>query len=118
MYILSADDIRHSVSMAQAVDAVADAFVQLSTGRAIVPLRTSIPQTAHSSHSFFMPALLSGGTQSQAALGLKIVSVFPHNAERRPAPIHRHHAPHHVTCSITGQKDRRSLDFFQLGPTA
>ena len=86
MYILSADDIRHSVSMAQAVDAVADAFVQLSTGRAIVPLRTSIPQTAHSSHSFFMPALLSGGTQSQAALGLKIVSVFPHNAERHQLP--------------------------------
>lgn len=86
MYILSAADIRRSVSMIQAVDAVADAFAQLSTGRAMVPLRTSISQAAHDSHSFFMPALLSGGAQSQPALGLKVVSVFPHNAGRHQLP--------------------------------
>lgn len=86
MFVLSADDIRRSVSMAQAVDVVADAFVQLSTGRASVPLRTPIAQATHESHTFFMPALLSGGVHSHTALGLKIVSVFPHNTERHELP--------------------------------
>ncbi len=87
MHILSADDIRKAVPIAVAVDAVADAFAQLSTGRATVPLRVPIGQEQHDSHTFFMPALLAGsGADSAAALGLKIVSVFPHNAERHNLP--------------------------------
>lgn len=87
MRILSADDVRQAVPVAAAVDAVADAFAQLSTGRADVPLRIPIGQEQHDSHTFFMPALLSGtGDGSSAALGLKVVSVFPHNAARHNLP--------------------------------
>jgi ornithine cyclodeaminase len=88
MRVLSADDIRRAVSVAAAVDAVADAFVQLTTGRANVPLRVPIAQPAHDSHTFFMPALLTGIPEqpSQPALGLKVVSVYPHNAERHDLP--------------------------------
>ncbi len=82
MRILSAADVRQAVSMPAAIDAVATAFAQLSTGQAHVPLRIPIGQAQHESHTFFMPALLaqSGG------LGLKVVSVFPHNAERYRLP--------------------------------
>jgi ornithine cyclodeaminase len=87
MRILSAEDIRRAVPIAAAVDAVADAFAQLSTGRATVPLRVPIGQEQYDSHTFFMPALLAGnGADSSAALGLKIVSVFPQNAARHNLP--------------------------------
>jgi ornithine cyclodeaminase len=86
MRVLTADDIRSAVPIAAAVDAVADAFAQISTGRAAVPLRVPIGQAEHESHTFFMPALLSGGEGSPPALGLKVVSVFPHNAPRHGLP--------------------------------
>jgi ornithine cyclodeaminase len=86
MRILTADDVRRAVPVAAAVDAVADAFAQIATNRAEVPLRTAIGQHAHDSHSFFMPALLSGGEGSAPALGMKVVSVFPHNADRHGLP--------------------------------
>jgi ornithine cyclodeaminase len=83
--------------MAAAVDAVAEAFAQIATGQATVPLRTPIGQARHDSHTFFMPALLaeSGG------LGLKVVSVFPHNAERHGLPTI--HALVVLVDSATGQ---------------
>ncbi len=82
MRILTAADVRQAVSMREAIDAVAAAFTQLSTGHAVVPLRLPISQEAHHSHTFFMPALLaqSGG------LGLKVVSVFPENGVRHGMP--------------------------------
>jgi ornithine cyclodeaminase len=82
MRILTADDVRRAVTMPAAIDAVAGAFAQLSTGNATAPLRLPISQEAHRSHTFFMPALLaqSGG------LGLKVVSVFPENGPRHGLP--------------------------------
>ncbi|HWQ11798.1 MAG TPA: ornithine cyclodeaminase [Roseiflexaceae bacterium] len=82
MRILTAEDVRRAVPMPAAVDAVAAAFAQLATSQAVVPLRVPIGQQQHDSHTFFMPALLgaSGG------LGIKVVSVFPHNAERHGLP--------------------------------
>lgn len=82
MRILSADDIRRAVTMPDAIDAVASAFVQLSTGRAVVPLRAHLQQRAHESHTFVMPAVL----EESGGLGLKVVSVFPHNAARHSLP--------------------------------
>jgi ornithine cyclodeaminase len=86
MRVLSAEDVRRAVSVEAAVDAVAAAFMQLSTGRATVPLRVPIAQAPHDAHTFFMPALLAGDRQSDPALGLKVVSVFPHNAEHHGLP--------------------------------
>jgi ornithine cyclodeaminase len=82
MLILSAADVRRAAPMPAAIDAVADAFAQLSGGRADVPLRVPIGQAQHESHTFFMPALLA----NSGALGLKVVSVFPHNQQRHALP--------------------------------
>ncbi|NOK57823.1 MAG: ornithine cyclodeaminase [Chloroflexi bacterium AL-W] len=40
MRILTADDVRQAVPMIEAIDAVSTAFEALSTGQAVVPLRT------------------------------------------------------------------------------
>jgi ornithine cyclodeaminase len=82
MRILTADDVRRAVPMLAAVDAVAAAFAQIASGQAVVPLRVPIGQRRHDSHTFFMPALLEGS----GGLGLKVVSVFPHNAARHGLP--------------------------------
>jgi ornithine cyclodeaminase len=82
MLVLSAADVRRAAPMPAAIDAVATAFAQLSTGQATVPLRVPIGQPKHDSHTFFMPALLAESN----ALGLKVVSVFPHNQERHQLP--------------------------------
>lgn len=82
MRILSADDVRRAMTMPAAIDAVAGAFVQLSTGHATVPLRAHLQQSAHESHTFVMPALL----EQSGGLGLKVVSVFPHNGARHGLP--------------------------------
>lgn len=82
MRILTGEDVRRAVAMPAAVDAVAAAFAQIATGEAVVPLRVPIEQERHSSHTFFMPALLS----ASGGLGLKVVSVYPHNAERHGLP--------------------------------
>ncbi len=87
MRVLSAQDVRQAVPMAAAIDAVATAFVQLSAGQATVPLRTRIELAEHEATSFFMPAHLSGEQGRLApALGLKVVSVFPHNMPRHGVP--------------------------------
>ena len=82
MLVLSAADVRRAAPMPAAIDAAADAFAQLSGGQATVPLRVPIGQAQHDSHTFFMPALL----ERSGALGLKVVSVFPHNQERHGLP--------------------------------
>jgi ornithine cyclodeaminase/alanine dehydrogenase-like protein (mu-crystallin family) len=86
MRILNGDDVRSAVPVSAAVKAVADAFAQIASGRAEVPLRISLGQAEHDSHTFFMPALLGGGKGSQSAIGMKVVSVFPHNAARHQLP--------------------------------
>ncbi|HNP73695.1 MAG TPA: ornithine cyclodeaminase, partial [Kouleothrix sp.] len=82
MLVLSASDVRRAAPMPAAIDAVAGAFAQLSRGQANVPLRVPIGQAGHDSHTFFMPALLA----ESGALGLKVVSVFPHNQARHGLP--------------------------------
>ena len=82
MLILSAADVRRAAPMPAAIDACAAAFVELSGGQATVPLRLPITQSQHDAVTFFMPAHLA---QSNA-LGLKVVSVFPHNQQRHGLP--------------------------------
>ncbi len=84
MRILTADDVRRVVPMELAVRAVAVAFAQLARGTAQVPLRTDVAQEQYASHSFFMPALLG----ESGELGMKVVSVFPHNASQGLPVIH------------------------------
>ena len=76
--VLSRADVQRALSMSQAIEIVAEAFVQLSSGQAVVPVRTSLPVAAHNGVMLYMPAYLAGTD----ALGLKAVSVFPDNPRR------------------------------------
>jgi alanine dehydrogenase len=76
--ILTADDIRQAITMADAIEAMKGAFTQLSTGKAYMPLRTSIEIPQHNGLTLFMPAYLSGDDE----MAVKIVSVFNDNPSR------------------------------------
>ena len=82
--VLSGADVRHAVTMAEAIQAVREAYVQLSAGQAVVPLRTPVPVEEHKGVTLFMPAYLA----ESEALGAKVVSVFPDNVQRNLPTIH------------------------------
>jgi ornithine cyclodeaminase len=73
--ILTGEEIRQLVPMADAIDAMASAFAQLSSGRAVIPLRTQVD--AERGVALFMPGYL----KDTRVLGGKIVSVFADNAK-------------------------------------
>lgn len=66
--------------MAQAIEAMKEAFAAFSSGRAVVPPRTHLSIPQHSGISLIMPALVSGEEKDEA-LAVKVVSVFDRNAE-------------------------------------
>lgn len=80
--ILSAADVRASIDMPEAIDAMRDAFGELASGRATVPLRVGL-ETGHGV-SLFMPAYLEQSGDAAA----KVVSVMPGNADRGLPVIH------------------------------
>jgi alanine dehydrogenase len=84
LLLLTHQDVKQAVSMAQAIEAVKRAFAQLSSGQANVPLRTQLSVPRHKGVTLFMPAYL----EQTDSLALKIVSVFPDNARRDLPTIH------------------------------
>ena len=56
--VLSQKDIQSAVTMAEAIEAVGRAYIQLSRGSAIAPLRTQIPVEDKGGVVLFMPAFL------------------------------------------------------------
>lgn len=82
--VLSGAEVRRAVSMAEAIAAVKQAYIQLSAGEAVVPLRTPVPVDKRGGVTLFMPAYLGASD----ALGAKIVSVFPGNASLGLPTIH------------------------------
>jgi alanine dehydrogenase len=81
---LTANDIRRALPMSTAIEAMKEAFAQLSTGKAEMPLRGRIDLPAADGFSLFMPAMLSQSND----LAIKIVSVFPSNPSRGLPTIH------------------------------
>ncbi len=75
MLILSRTDVQHALAMKDAIAMVREAFAQLSTNQAVVPLRVSVPIQKHDGVTLFMPAYL----QQSDALAVKIVSVHNKN---------------------------------------
>jgi ornithine cyclodeaminase len=75
---LTRSDLKRLVSMPEAIDLMKVAFRELSAGRAISPLRTVIPASDGVSVMLVMPAYVSAA----AALGFKVVSIFPDNPSR------------------------------------
>jgi alanine dehydrogenase len=82
--VLSQNDVRRAVPMAQAIEIVKGAFAQLSADKAVVPIRTQLEVAQHEGITLFMPAYL----QKSDDLGVKIVSVFPRNLETGLPTIH------------------------------
>src|SRR5262245_51247017 len=78
MRLLTQSDVRRSISMREAVEVVKRAFIELSTGRADVPLRIALSQPKHDGITLFMPGYLSDSD----SLAVKVVSVHDRNAER------------------------------------
>jgi ornithine cyclodeaminase/alanine dehydrogenase-like protein (mu-crystallin family) len=78
MLALTKDDIRQLVSMRDAIDLVKLAFRELSDGRAIVPLRSSIEVEPGRDTMLMMPAYLPG----MKSLGFKMISIFQDNGKR------------------------------------
>jgi len=76
--VLSKQDVQQAVPMWEAIEIVKGAFAQLSTGKAVVPVRIHLPVDRHEGVALFMPAYLSESDD----LGVKIVSVFPRNLEK------------------------------------
>jgi len=82
--ILSRDEVAKAVNMAKAIETIKKAFVQLSSGKAEVPLRTQIAVEKRNGVTLFMPAYLTDSD----AMGAKIVSVFPDNQKKRLPTVH------------------------------
>jgi ornithine cyclodeaminase/alanine dehydrogenase-like protein (mu-crystallin family) len=82
--LIRAGDLRRALPMQEAVEAVKAAFVEYSTGRATVPLRTRLDLPEKEAATLVMPAHLA---QSHA-LAVKVVSVFPANPAAGLPTIH------------------------------
>jgi ornithine cyclodeaminase/alanine dehydrogenase-like protein (mu-crystallin family) len=76
--VLSSAEVRQALPMAEAIDGMKAAFAQLSTGKAVVPLRGRVDVARHQGITLVMPAFL----QDTDDLAVKVVSIFPPNANR------------------------------------
>jgi ornithine cyclodeaminase/alanine dehydrogenase-like protein (mu-crystallin family) len=84
MLLLTRSDLQRALPMSEAIDFVKGAFIELSTGRAIIPLRMTVPLEEHGGSTLFMPGYLS----LSDALAIKVVSVRNRNPERGLPLIH------------------------------
>ncbi|MCX5654803.1 MAG: hypothetical protein NTY65_09175 [Planctomycetota bacterium] len=73
---LSAADVVRALPMKDAVEAMREAFRQLSTGQAVMPPRTQIETSDPPGDALFMPSYIPDARR----LGVKIVTLFGGNA--------------------------------------
>jgi ornithine cyclodeaminase/alanine dehydrogenase-like protein (mu-crystallin family) len=85
MLILNASDVRKALPMNEAIEAMKSAYASLSSGTAVVPLRTRLPIPNSEALSLFMPAFVN--SKEEDALAIKVVSLFPTNPARGLAYI-------------------------------
>jgi ornithine cyclodeaminase len=85
MLLLNAEDVRRALPMDEAIEAMKNAYASLSSGTAVVPLRTPLPIPDSEALSLFMPAFVS--SEEGKALAIKVVSLFPTNPARGLAYI-------------------------------
>ena len=82
MRVLTADQLRALVPMADAVELMKAVFARSSAGETISPLRTPIEMPDGSGVSLYMPAFVPASDAGPAGSGAKIVSVYSGNPER------------------------------------
>jgi len=85
MLLLNAEEVRKSLPMKEAIEAMKSAYAALSNGKAVVPLRTHLPIPDSEALSLFMPAYVHSADGQ--ALAIKVVSLFPTNPSRGLAYI-------------------------------
>ncbi|HSA99696.1 MAG TPA: hypothetical protein VLE49_03530 [Anaerolineales bacterium] len=85
MLILTAEDVRQALPMNEAIEGMKNAYAALSSGTAVVPLRTRLPLPNSEALSLFMPAYVH--SSEGQALAIKVVSLFPANPARGLAYI-------------------------------
>jgi ornithine cyclodeaminase/alanine dehydrogenase-like protein (mu-crystallin family) len=76
--VLSSAQVRQALPMADTIEGMKTAFAQLSTGKAVVPLRGRVDVARHQGTTLVMPAFL----QDTDDLAVKVVSIFPPNVTR------------------------------------
>lgn len=76
--ILSEQDIRESLPMDEAVAAMKEAFIELSAGQVVMPVRTHIDIPARAGTALFMPCF----SERFRRIGLKMVNLFDDNAAK------------------------------------
>lgn len=81
---LSQDDVKQCIDMKSAINAMADAFSQLSSGNADAPQRLSLDLDKHNGGALFMPVYMP----SKNLVGLKTVHIHKENAEKGMPVIH------------------------------
>lgn len=84
LLLLSLDEVKQSITMNQAIDAMERAFIQLAQHETELPLRTGLSIASEDALMLTMPAYLS----KDHALGLKVVSIFPQNVKKNKPSIH------------------------------
>ncbi len=76
--IFSAKDIGQSVGMVQAIGAVRRAYIQYSSGKAVLPPRIAVSREKGSDVTLFMPAYMTETKE----FGIKIITIIPKNREK------------------------------------
>ena len=82
--LLTGSDVYRHLPMPDAINAMRTAFRQISSGEAIIPLRSTIALPGQDAGALFMPGFLSGS----GILGIKIVTLFKENPEKGLPLIH------------------------------
>jgi thiomorpholine-carboxylate dehydrogenase len=77
---LDAAEVRRLLDLDRLVDAMEEALVAFSSGAARQPVRQALPVTQHDGFFVVMPGLLGG--DAGEAMGVKLVTFYPRNAER------------------------------------
>ncbi len=78
MLLLNKSDIKKVFTMKDAIEADKKAYQAFSEKDAVVPIRTNLGTIREGESMLFMP----GYVKSLDCAGIKIVSVFPENAEK------------------------------------
>ncbi len=82
--VLRAEDVRGSLPLPAAIEAVEGAFIQYSSGQAPLPRRLALSPDPEAGTSLFMPAYVPG----LGAFGAKVISIFPGNIPKGLPTIH------------------------------
>ena len=80
MLILNSEQVRQTLPLPAAIEAMKRAFLAISRGEAEMPLRTHLDLSGHDGTTLVMPAHVHSGDMD--TLAVKIVSVFDGNPQR------------------------------------